>query len=160
MDENQLRQSEESAQDEVWRRAFQMFDKDNDGTISLHELGSVLRSLNYNPTQKHVSEAAKRLDRDGNGKCDFEDFRSFMKETKQSLPHKEDFQDVMLRAFKTFDRDGNKFIDRKEIQGVLTSLGECLSEAELDYMMKYADLNGDGKIDYEEFVNLCLQPCL
>lgn len=72
-----------------------------------------------------------------------------MKETKECMPSKEEFLDVMLRAFKTFDRDGNKFIDRKEIEGVLTGLGEKLSESELDYMMKYADLNGDGKIDYQ-----------
>ncbi|XP_071109359.1 uncharacterized protein [Haliotis cracherodii] len=160
MADSQTKQSEESAQEEVWRRAFQLFDMDNDGTISLKELGSVLRSLNFNPSEKLVCEAAKRLDKDGNGKCDFEDFRVFMKETKECMPSKEEFLDVMLRAFKTFDRDGNKFIDRKEIEGVLTSLGEQLSESELDYMMKYADLNGDGKIDYQEFVNLCLKPCL
>lgn len=36
----------------------------------------------------------------------------------------------------------------------MTSLGEKLTSAELDEMIKEADLNNDGQIDYNEFVRM------
>ncbi len=34
--------------------------------------------------------------------------------------------------------------------------GEKLSDAEIDQMLRDADKNGDGKIDYDEFVKMLL----
>ena len=34
----------------------------------------------------------------------------------------------------------------------MASLGETLTDKEIDEMMREADLNKDGEIDYEEFV--------
>ena len=46
-------------------KAFQMFDKDNDGTISVEELPAVLRYLGQNPSQKMVQEIMAEIDVDG-----------------------------------------------------------------------------------------------
>ncbi len=35
---------------------------------------------------------------------------------------------------------------------VVTQLGSVLTSAEADEFMREADLNGDGKLDYDEFV--------
>ena len=35
----------------------------------------------------------------------------------------------------------------------MKKLGDCLTDKELDDMMKQADINGDGKIDYEGMSN-------
>ena len=42
-----------------------MFDKDNDGTISIDELPAVLRYLGQNPSQKMVQEIMAEIDIDG-----------------------------------------------------------------------------------------------
>lgn len=60
-------------------------------------------------------------------------------------------------AFKIFDRDGNGYIDAKELKHVVTRMGEVLTTAEADEFMKEADLDGDGKLDYNEFVTMMLQ---
>jgi calmodulin len=36
----------------------------------------------------------------------------------------------------------------------MTSLGEKLSEEEVDAMMKEADADGDGQVDYQEFAKM------
>ena len=54
---------------------------------------------------------------------------------------------VVLSA--VFDRDGNGFIDEQELRHVLSNLGERLTDSEVHEMMQEADVNGDGKIDYE-----------
>ena len=75
------------------------------------------------------------------------------------LLHIEDLdQTVEIReAFKIFDRDGNGYIDAKELKHVVTRMGEVLTTAEADEFMKEADLDGDGKLDYNEFVTMMLQ---
>lgn len=60
-------------------------------------------------------------------------------------------------AFKIFDRDGNGYIDAKELKQVVTRLGQVLTSDEADEFMLEADLDGDGKLDYNEFVRMMLQ---
>ena len=47
-----------------------------------------------------------------------------------------------------FDRDGNGYISAGELRQVMTSLGEALTDEEVDAMIKAADLNGDGLVNY------------
>ncbi|EEC16524.1 calmodulin, putative [Ixodes scapularis] len=53
-----------------------------------------------------------------------------------------------------FDRDGNGFITAAELRHVMTTLGEKLTDEEVDEMIREADVDGDGQINYEEFVAL------
>ena len=60
-------------------------------------------------------------------------------------------------AFKIFDRDGSGYIDEKEFKSVVTQMGNALTNAEADEFIQEADLNGDGKLDYDEFMQMMLQ---
>ena len=53
-----------------------------------------------------------------------------------------------------FDKDKSGYIDGKEILTVTSTLGQALSQDELETFMKEADLDGDGKLDYNEFVKM------
>ena len=48
-----------------------------------------------------------------------------------------------------FDIDGNGVIDAMELKMTMRNLGENLSDADVKAMIRTADKNGDGKIDYE-----------
>ena len=48
-----------------------------------------------------------------------------------------------------FDKDGNGLINAAELRHVMTNLGEKLTDHEVDEMMKEADIDGDGQLNYE-----------
>lgn len=58
-----------------------------------------------------------------------------------------DSEEEIREAFKVFDRDNNGFISAAELRHVMTSIGEKLTDDEVDEMIKEADQDGDGKID-------------
>ena len=62
-------------------------------------------------------------------------------------------EEEMRQAFKVFDKDGNGLIDSKELRETMKALGEKLSKADVKAMIKAADENGDGKIDYEGLIS-------
>ena len=55
-----------------------------------------------------------------------------------------------------FDKDGNGFISAAELRHVMTNLGEKLTDEEVDEMIREADIDGDGQINYEEFVKMMM----
>lgn len=52
------------------------------------------------------------------------------------------------------DKDGSGKIDATELRNIMLSLGENLSDEEVNQMIKEADLNGDGEIDFDEFMRM------
>lgn len=51
-------------------------------------------------------------------------------------------------AFRVFDKDGNGYISSEELRHVMTNLGEKLTDQEVAEMIREADINGDGMVDY------------
>jgi calmodulin len=135
-----------------FKEAFQIFDKDGDGTITTKELGTVMRSLGQNPSDEDLQEMIEEVDEDKNGTIDFREFLGLMaKKMKET-----DTEEELIEAFKVFDRDGNGKISSHELRFVMTSAGEDLSEEDIEEMIHDADTDKDGFIDYEEFVKLMM----
>ena len=63
---------------------------------------------------------------------------------------------IFREAFKIFDRNRDGFIDMKELKKVTAMLGTMLSQEEIEEFMAEADKDGNGKIDYEEFVKMLM----
>ncbi|KAN0119256.1 EF-hand [Hyaloscypha variabilis] len=57
-------------------------------------------------------------------------------------------RECVLKAFKVFDRDNNGFISAAELRHIMTSIDEKLTDDEVDEMIRRADQDGDGRIDY------------
>jgi hypothetical protein len=54
--------------------------------------------------------------------------------------------------FKKFDEDGNGWISEVEFRNAIRKLNLGLSSRDIDMIMKRVDMNGDGKIDWREFM--------
>ena len=61
----------------------------------------------------------------------------------------DDDDDSRLTLFKFFDKDGNGFISVDELGHAMTNLEKELTEEEVDKMIKEADMDGDGQVNYE-----------
>ncbi len=134
--------------------AFEKFDKDNDGLISLRELTQVIKFLNLNNdyNQEHLSSMMEKLSNSNTGKINVDEFLRII-----TAKYKEtDAVDEVIAAFRTFDKDGNGTIPANELKHIMITLGERLTDEEVDEMIKEADFNGDGFIKYEEFVKSML----
>ncbi|CAO1614645.1 unnamed protein product [Sympodiomycopsis kandeliae] len=135
-----------------FKEAFSLFDKDGDGSITVKELGTVMRSLGQNPTEAELQDMVNEVDADGNGSVDFAEFIGLMARKLRDVDSEEEIKE----AFKVFDKDGNGFISAAELRHVMTNLGEKLSDQEVEEMIREADVDGDGQINYEEFVTMMM----
>merc|ERR1719419_1611245 len=118
----------------------------------MEELGQVMKSLGQAPTDEQLTEMIKEVDDDGSGTIEFDEFLKLM--AKQVS--KRDLQDELGEAFRAFDQDGDGLISKVELKKVMDSLGEKLSEQDIEDMISEADHDGDGQVNYEEFVAMML----
>lgn len=134
---------------ENFKEAFDLFDRDNDGIITTKELGTLMRTLGHNPTDQELDDMVNEVDTSGQGKINYTDFLRMMK------PSEAWNEEAELRcAFEVFDKDGDGYISAASLRHVMSKLGEKLSDDDVKFLMKHADVNGDGRVDFKEFVRI------
>ena len=95
------------------------------------------------------------IDTNHDGCVDFMEFaRVWWKREQENI--EADFDAEMELAFKVFDTDGSGMITRDELREKLTTLGEKMTDDEVEALLAEADTDGSGSISLEEFKNL---PC-
>ncbi|KAK1400051.1 calmodulin-like protein 3 [Heracleum sosnowskyi] len=70
------------------KEAFNVFDEDGDGVITVEELGMVLSSLGFKEGKllESCKEMIRKVDVDGDGKINFDEFKTMMKAGSKFLP--------------------------------------------------------------------------
>ncbi|XVF52315.1 hypothetical protein PTKIN_Ptkin05aG0008800 [Pterospermum kingtungense] len=132
------------------REIFRSFDRNNDGSLTQLELGSLLRSLGLKPSPDQVEALIQKADTNNNGLVEFSEFVALV--APELLSEKSPYSEEQLKQlFKMFDRDGNGFITAAELAHSMAKLGHALTVEELTGMIKEADTDGDGRISFEEF---------
>jgi len=135
------------------KEAFALFDCDRDGEITVEELGKVMRTHGFDPTEEDLRDMIGNVDVNANGAIDFSEFIEMMVKRAGNSPVDDDVE----HAFKVFDRDGDGLISEEELRLTMTNLGEPLTEEEVQAMIAEADMDGDGKINLQEFSRLMAQ---
>ncbi|KAB1251704.1 Calcium-binding protein 4 [Camelus dromedarius] len=133
--------------------AFEEFDTDHDGYIGYRELGECMRTLGYMPTEMELIEVSQHVKMRMGGRVDFEEFVEMMgPKLREETAHMLGVRELRI-AFREFDRDRDGRITVAELrQAAPALLGEPLVDPELDEMLREVDLNGDGTVDFDEFV--------
>lgn len=137
------------------REAFDLFDRNKVGRITDEDLKTVMESLRLQPSEAEIKNMISQADIDGNGSIDFNEFVLMM---TSHVKTRNDVSDDVKRyrletevrqAFKVFDIDGDGLIDGQELKLTMMNLGEVLTDQDVKAMIRAADKNDDGKIDFE-----------
>ncbi|XP_019186611.1 PREDICTED: calcium-binding protein CML42-like [Ipomoea nil] len=152
------------------RRIFDMFDRNNDGIITVDELNKPLNLLGLNTDLSEVDSMIRSFIKDGNDGLTFDDFEALHRsldnvffgcdeagEDGEEAISKAQEETEMKEAFRVFDEDGDGFISARELQAVLTKLGLLENGNEIDrvqQMISSYDQNSDGLVDFLEFKDM------
>lgn len=146
MSQNQL--SEEQLAE--LKEAFQLFDRDGDGKITVKEFSIVMRALGQIPTEEDIKKyTTSIIDQDGTISLD-----NFIITMANQVAKRKSTKEELHEAFRVFDRDDTGYIDAVELKHILTTLGERLTDDEANEMIAIADPQKTGQIKYSELIKI------
>ena len=135
-----------------YKESFSIFDKDNDGYITYAQLAEIIKILGHNIPDEDLQKMFREFDIDNKGSIDFKEFLGIMARKMRDTETETDF----VNAFNIFDRDHNGLINGQELFDIFQSLGIEATKDDCDELIKDADLDMDGFINYEEFVRMLM----
>ena len=129
-----------------YKKAFDILDKDKDGSITTKELGAVVKATGRKTSEASLKQMIKSVDVDKSGTLDFDEFQTLMiREVKK------DEMERLRSVFRAMDKDKDGIISIRECQVALRNSG-C-SDADIGKRMKKifktSDFDRDGEIKYE-----------
>lgn len=138
-----------------FREAFETFDTDKDGQITIEDLVEIFKMMNVPPTQPEIEHMKEEVDVDQNGTIDFKEYITLLARRVRDV----DLEEETVEAFRIFDRNDDGLISTEELKAIMYVLsekivGEVISEEDLNLMMKEADTDEDGYINYKEFIEV------
>ena len=134
-----------------YKEAFDMFDKDGSGTIDVGEIVKIMKNFGYPIKKSEAQRMISEIDDNGDGELDFEEFVTLMEKQTNYVDQTE--EELVLTAFKSFDKDHDGKITNHEFKYLLTQMGDKFSDEELNLLFQESDLNINGTLDYQDFIN-------
>ena len=125
------------------KNIFIEMDINKDGTLSLEEFKIALKKI---VKENEIKEIFSEVDTNNSNRIEYTEFITALIDKKEYLK-----EEKLFEIFQTLDKDQDGKINKDEIKTVLK--GEDFDENELNEFIKKFDLNGDGQINYYEFLS-------
>jgi calcium-dependent protein kinase len=139
------------------KKLFVMIDTNGNGTLSLEEFENAFDEfqqklqLNKQFTKEEVVNLFKAIDANNNGVIDYSEFIAVFAEHHLFKTEK-----YLRMVFERFDLDKNGKINQQELRKLLSG-GSLVPVDQVEKIIKQADTDGDGELDYEEVLRYIKQ---
>ncbi|XP_063683012.1 calmodulin-A-like isoform X1 [Bolinopsis microptera] len=130
----------------MFRDIFNMYDKDGNNTIDCSELKLILEELGYECSTEEVLQVISKFDLNTTGTIDFNEFLSLIGDWMSND------ENQIRDAFEVFDKEGNGYLSLEQLKRALTTYGEAFTDNEAEEFFKEIDVDGDGTITADEFI--------
>ena len=130
--------------------AFERFDKDYDGFISIDDLAELMQKIGSPINEGELQDVKGEINPNDNNMFDLKEYISIM----QRRNREKDSDDDLLTLFQIIDKDENDLIGPTELLNFMNALGHKVSEEETEEMIKEFDEDGDGFCTFKEFIKM------
>ncbi|OWF48457.1 troponin C isoform X1 [Mizuhopecten yessoensis] len=129
------------------KQAFCNVDKKKEGTVSCKDLGAIFKSLGLLVKDDKIKDWSDEMDEEATGRLNCDAWiQLFERKLKEDLDERE-----LKEAFRVLDKEKKGVIKVDVLRWILSSLGDELTEEEIENMIAETDTDGSGTVDYEEF---------
>jgi len=129
------------------RETFMAIDGNGDGLLTVVELKEALTKANLKEIPDDLLKIMEEVDSDGSGVIDYTEFLAATLNKKHYIQ-----ENVCWAAFRMFDKNNDGKICQKEIGHVLGDPEVKDTFGDMASLLAEVDTNGDGEIDFEEFM--------
>ncbi|XP_021357505.1 troponin C isoform X2 [Mizuhopecten yessoensis] len=134
------------------KQAFCNVDKKKEGTVSCKDLGAIFKSLGLLVKDDKIKDWSDEMDEEATGRLNCDAWiQLFERKLKEDLDERE-----LKEAFRVLDKEKKGVIKVDVLRWILSSLGDELTEEEIENMIAETDTDGSGTVDYEEFKTLMI----
>jgi calcium-dependent protein kinase len=134
------------------REVFTALDKNGDGLLTAKEMKQGLENSKLKDIPTDLQQILEEVDSDGSGVIDYTEFLAATLDKAVYMK-----ENVCWQAFRVFDKNGDGKIDKKEIAALLNNPESDVAKmagADLAKIIEDVDTNGDGEIDFDEFMKM------
>mmetsp|Transcript_15505 Transcript_15505/g.32738 ORF Transcript_15505/g.32738 Transcript_15505/m.32738 type:complete len:504 (-) Transcript_15505:72-1583(-) len=133
------------------RQQFIALDVNGDGMLSVKELKEGIKKSGLTSLAPDLQQIIEDVDSDRSGVIDYTEFLAATLDTRLYLQ-----EDVCWSAFCVFDRNGDGRISQEELKEVLKHEGVegMLGAQTVAELMSEIDTDGNGEIDFKEFMQM------
>lgn len=130
--------------------AFERFDKDYDGYISIDDLAELMKKIGKPINEGELQDVKGEINPNDNSMFDLKEYMSIMEKRNREKDKDQD----LFTLFQIIDKDENNLIGATELLNYMDALGHKVSMEETEEMIKEFDENGDGFCNFKEFVRM------
>jgi len=142
---------------EELQSVFDLFDRDGDGTIDAEELSTLMKKLGFEPNEEKLMEVVRSVDKNGNGKLEFDEFCDFLKAAKNKIGIDNAIEEQLTATM----ADENGYVNSSDIRQFIGAfsehLGQAMPEEQIEAIISLSEAQ-DGHAKAHDLVEAMMTP--
>eukprot|EP00929_Paragymnodinium_shiwhaense_P058567 TRINITY_DN2932_c0_g2_i1.p1 TRINITY_DN2932_c0_g2~~TRINITY_DN2932_c0_g2_i1.p1 ORF type:complete len:525 (+),score=165.30 TRINITY_DN2932_c0_g2_i1:97-1575(+) len=133
------------------REVFMSMDGNGDGCLTINEMKEGIKKAGLPEIPPDLQAIMEEVDSDGSGVIDYTEFLAATLDKRVYMK-----EDVCWAAFRVFDRNGDGKISQDELKMVLhdKEVESVVGNDTVKQLLAQVDTDGDGMIDFKEFMEM------